>query len=115
MGINLAFEVRAPQDAGEYAFRVLQSYGDGSVVEWTGAPDSGEPAAFVEVASTGGTGEGEDHGHGDEHHGDEEESGSHPADEPLPETGGGLSPALQLVSALLLAASAAALARAAVR
>jgi LPXTG-motif cell wall-anchored protein len=75
---------------------VLQGYGDGSVVEWTGEPDSEEPAAYVEVASSG------------------EMGSSHAEDEDLPETGGA-SPSLLLAGALTLVAAAAAVARASVR
>lgn len=119
MGIDLAFEARTPEEGGEYAFRVLQVYGDGSVVEWTGEPDTEEPAAYVEVASSGGSGGAEGHDHADEAQHEEGEEhgemgGSHAEDEDLPETGGA-SPALLLAGALTLVAAAAAIARATVR
>jgi uncharacterized protein YcnI len=41
---------QAPEKPGEYAWKATQTYEDGSVVEWTGPPDSEEPAAVVEVA-----------------------------------------------------------------
>lgn len=70
------FEATAPGEGGEYAFEVLQSYEDGSVVEWTGGADSESPAAFVSVSAEGGAAghEAEPHGHG--------------AEGDLPETGG---------------------------
>lgn len=114
MGLELAFEARTPEEGGQYAFRVMQSYSDGSVVEWTGAPDSEEPAAFVEVASSGESGGSGGHEHSAEQHVDAGGSESHAEGEHLSETGG-VSPALFLAGALALAASAAALARAAVR
>jgi uncharacterized protein YcnI len=116
MGIDLAFEARAPEEGGEYAFSVLQGYEDGSVVEWTGEPGSEEPAAFVEVASSGGTGGAEGHDHEDAaQHGDEEEHGdergSHHEAEEVPDTGGPSPAVLLAACALGLAASAATLSR----
>jgi uncharacterized protein YcnI len=51
---------QAPEEPGEYPWRAIQTYEDGSTVEWTGPPDAEEPASVVEVALAGGTGE---HGH----------------------------------------------------
>ncbi len=53
---------QAPEKPGEYAWKATQTYEDGSVVEWTGPPDSEEPAAVIEVAQE----VAEDEGHGAE-------------------------------------------------
>jgi uncharacterized protein YcnI len=50
-------QAKAPEEPGEYPWKAFQTYDDGSVVEWTGAPDSEEPASVVEVLS----GDSEDH------------------------------------------------------
>jgi uncharacterized protein YcnI len=44
-------QAKAPEKPGEYPWKAFQTYDDGSVVEWTGAPDSEEPASVVEVVS----------------------------------------------------------------
>jgi uncharacterized protein YcnI len=44
-------QAQAPEEPGEYPWKAIQTYEDGSVVEWTGAPDSEEPASVVEVVS----------------------------------------------------------------
>jgi uncharacterized protein YcnI len=46
-------QAQAPEEPGEYPWKAIQTYEDGSVVEWTGAPDSEEPASVVEVGSGG--------------------------------------------------------------
>jgi uncharacterized protein YcnI len=46
-------QAQAPEEPGEYPWKAFQTYEDGSVVEWTGAPDSEEPASVVEVVSGG--------------------------------------------------------------
>ena len=46
-------QAQAPEEPGEYQWKAIQTYDDGSVVEWTGAPDSEEPASVVEVVSGG--------------------------------------------------------------
>ena len=46
-------QAQAPEEPGEYPWRAFQTYGDGSVVEWTGPPDAEEPASVVEVVSSG--------------------------------------------------------------
>jgi uncharacterized protein YcnI len=103
MGIDLAFEARTPEEAGDYAFRVIQTYEDGTVVRWDGAEDSDEPAAFV-VVSSGGSGGGASHEGHEHEHGDEAET--------LSDTGG-LDPALLgAAGALMLAAVGLALLRA---
>ena len=74
---------QTPKEPGEYAFGATQTYEDGTVVEWTGPPDSEEPASVVRVVSGGAKG----HGHG----GAEEEATGAQADD-LPETGGAALP-----------------------
>ncbi len=46
-------QAQAPEEPGEYPWRAIQTYGDGSVVEWTGPPDAEEPASVVEVVPSG--------------------------------------------------------------
>ena len=46
-------QAQAPEEPGEYPWKATQTYEDGSTVEWTGAPDSEEPASVVEVVSGG--------------------------------------------------------------
>ena len=46
-------QAQAPEEPGGYPWKATQTYEDGSVVEWTGAPDSEEPASVVEVVSGG--------------------------------------------------------------
>ena len=46
-------QAQAPEEPGGYPWKAAQTYEDGSVVEWTGAPDSEEPASVVEVVSGG--------------------------------------------------------------
>src|SRR5918997_2894406 len=44
-------QAQAPEKPGEYPWKAVQTYEDGSVVEWTGPPDAEEPASVVEVVS----------------------------------------------------------------
>lgn len=83
---QFAFEARTPEEAGEFSWNGFVTYEDGSVVEWTGAPDSEYPASVVRVLSSG--------------------SGT---SEDLPETGGMDAAALYAVGigVLVLAAGAA--------
>ena len=46
-------QAQAPEEPGGYPWKATQTYDDGIVVEWTGAPDSEEPASVVEVVSGG--------------------------------------------------------------
>ena len=46
-------QAQAPEEPGEYPWKAIQTYGDGSVVEWTGPPDAEEPASVVEVVPSG--------------------------------------------------------------
>ena len=46
-------QAQAPEEPGEYPWKAFQTYEDGSVVEWSGAPDSEEPASVIEVVSGG--------------------------------------------------------------
>ena len=50
-------QAQAPEEPGEYPWRAIQTYGDGSVVEWTGPPDAEEPASVVKVVSSGTAGQ----------------------------------------------------------
>jgi uncharacterized protein YcnI len=46
-------QAQAPDKPGEYPWKAFQTYNDGSVVEWTGPPDSEEPASVIEVVASG--------------------------------------------------------------
>jgi LPXTG-motif cell wall-anchored protein len=46
-------QAQAPEEPGGYPWKATQTYEDGSTVEWTGAPDSEEPASVVEVVYGG--------------------------------------------------------------
>ncbi len=48
------FSARTPQETGQYAWRALQTYGDGEVVEWTGEEDAEHPASLVQIVEGGG-------------------------------------------------------------
>src|SRR5918998_5619188 len=52
-------QAQAPEEPGEYPWRAIQTYRDGSVVEWTGPPDAEEPASVVEVVSGATEGQGD--------------------------------------------------------
>lgn len=47
-------QAQAPEEPGAYPWKAIQTYEDGSVVEWTGPPDAEAPASVVEVASASG-------------------------------------------------------------
>ena len=49
-------QAQAPEEPGEYPWKAIQTYEDGSVVEWVGAPESEEPASVIEVVSGGSEG-----------------------------------------------------------
>ena len=52
--LDVRFQGKNPSEPMVLTFPSLQTYEDGEVVEWTGAPDSDRPAPTVEtVASTG--------------------------------------------------------------
>lgn len=100
---EFSFEATVPEEAGSFALDAIQTYEDGSVVEWTGAADSEEPAPVLEVAASGQAGgEMDEPQHGDTH-------GSHA--EEVPDTGGPSPSVLLTLCALALAASAATLSR----
>ena len=46
-------QAQAPEKPGEYPWKAFQTYENGSVVEWTGPPDSEEPASVIDVVSGG--------------------------------------------------------------
>jgi uncharacterized protein YcnI len=47
-----------PAAAGDYTFRVRQTYSDGSIVNWTGSESSESPAPTIQVRSSLGAGSG---------------------------------------------------------
>lgn len=98
---EFVFGATAPEEAGEFAFRATQTYSDGTVVEWTGPEDSGEPASVVSV--TGGETSG-DSGHDGHSHGDDHGSVT---EAPLPDSGGaGYATLAGGLALMLLGASA---------
>ncbi len=46
---EFSFLAGTPDKPGELQFKALQTYADGTVVRWIGAPDSDNPAAVVKV------------------------------------------------------------------
>ncbi len=44
-------QAQAPEEPGEYPWKAIQTYEGGSVVEWTGPPNSEEPASLINVVS----------------------------------------------------------------
>ncbi len=99
---EFSFEAAAPDEAGSFALDAIQTYGDGSVVEWTGAAGPEEPAPTIEVVGGGqaGGGAGEAQ-HGDREHGDR--PGSHAGE--VPDTGGTSPVVILPAGALALAPS----------
>jgi uncharacterized protein YcnI len=61
---EFVFQGKAPANAGKFAWKAIQTYKDGSVVEWTGPSDAKTPASVVEV--TAGGAQTDAHGHGAE-------------------------------------------------
>jgi uncharacterized protein YcnI len=61
---EFSFLAGTPEKPSELQFKALQTYADGTVVRWIGAPDSDNPAAVVKVDASaakqnaGGEGEG---------------------------------------------------------
>jgi len=47
--VELSFLAGTPEEPGELEFKALQTYADGTVVRWIGAPGSDNPAAVVKV------------------------------------------------------------------
>ncbi|QIN81019.1 DUF1775 domain-containing protein (plasmid) [Rubrobacter marinus] len=108
---EFVFEAEAPATAGETTWNGFVTYEDGSVVEWTGPPDSETPASVVEVVS--GPSASDEPGGETAAHEDDHTAGA--AAEGLPDSGG-IQPAILLLlllatvggaaSAILLAARA---------
>lgn len=70
--VDFPISVQIPGEAGEtLTFRALQTYDDGEVVRWIGAPDSEEPAPQVAVIAGG-----EEHGAHSDPSGESSDSGS---------------------------------------
>lgn len=53
---------KVADDAAEIAFKAYQTYQDGSVVEWIGAPDADKPASVTTVNPKPADGSGDHHG-----------------------------------------------------
>ena len=51
--LEFGFSARMPDGEETLTFNAIQTYSSGEVVEWTGAPDSEEPAAQVNVFDIG--------------------------------------------------------------
>ncbi|MFC5402720.1 YcnI family protein [Cohnella soli] len=56
------FQGKIADDAKELVWKAYQTYGDGEVVEWTGAPDADKPASVTTVTAATGDGHGDGHG-----------------------------------------------------
>lgn len=50
---EFGFSARVPDDPGTLEFNGIQTYSNGDVVRWVGAPDSEEPAPLVNVVALG--------------------------------------------------------------
>lgn len=97
---DFPISVQIPGEAGDMlTFKALQTYDDGEVVRWIGAPDSEEPAPQIAVT------EGSEGHHGGG--GNAESSGAEDSDD----DGNGLAVAALIVGALGLLAGGTALAR----
>ena len=98
--VDFPISVQIPGEAGDtLTFKALQTYDDGEVVRWIGAPDSEDPAPQVAVTEGG-----EDHG----------SAGSHPTEEASDDSEGaskGLGIAALILGALGLLAGGTALVR----
>jgi uncharacterized protein YcnI len=57
--MEFGISVKNAKDPGDTVWKAYQTYSDGSVVEWTGAPDSKTPAPMVKLEA----GTADDHGH----------------------------------------------------
>lgn len=79
-------QAQAPEEPGEFAFRATQTYEDGSVVEWSGPPDSEEPASLVRVVAAGS--QGTEEAASDDHGGNGGESAASAEAATLPDSGG---------------------------
>jgi len=53
--VEFSFLAGTPDEAGELQFKALQTYADGNVVRWIGAPGSENPAAVVKVDASAAT------------------------------------------------------------
>jgi uncharacterized protein YcnI len=53
---------KVADDARELVWKAYQTYSDGEVVEWTGAPDADKPASVTTVTAATGDGHGDGHG-----------------------------------------------------
>jgi uncharacterized protein len=100
-----------PGKAGDtLAFKALQTYSDGEVVRWIGAPDSDAPASTITISEKGGLIEDSTGEHDASH-----EEAATPAEATTKvvreEAGNGLAIAALIVGGLGLAAGGAALAR----
>ena len=97
---EFSFQARTPEETGEYSWSAFQTYEDGSVVAWSGEPDSEEPASVVEIVSGGPQGADE---HGAEKQGGEQQGSEQQGSEftPVAAYGGLILSAVALVVALV--------------
>jgi uncharacterized protein len=98
--LDLPISVQIPGEAGDtLTFKALQTYDNGEVVRWIGAPDSDDPAPQVAVTAGG------------EEHGAVAEADDGAEADDSEDDGNGLAIAALIVGALGLLLGAAALAR----
>lgn len=76
---EFVMQAQSPEEPGEFSFTADQTYQDGSVVKWSGPPDSDEPASAVAVVAAGPD---------EDEHGGEAEGGSEATGGTLPDSGG---------------------------
>jgi uncharacterized protein YcnI len=50
--LEFGLSLKNSKDAGDVVFKSYQTYSDGSVVEWTGAPTADKPAPVVKLVAT---------------------------------------------------------------
>jgi uncharacterized protein YcnI len=81
-------QAQAPEEPGEYPWRTIQTYRDGSVVKWTGPSDAEEPASVVKVVSGGTEGQGSEGGDAGEAGSDREGTVAGASTDTLTATGG---------------------------
>ncbi|MFM1654377.1 YcnI family protein [Brevibacillus sp. B_LB10_24] len=60
--MEFSFVGANPKTAGSLAWKAYQTYADGSVVEWTGAPGTETPASVTTIEAGQAEGDGHDHG-----------------------------------------------------
>ncbi|ASK64046.1 hypothetical protein CFK37_18735 [Virgibacillus phasianinus] len=58
---EFAFIAANPSEPGQISWKAVQTYDDGSVVEWAGSPDSEKPASVTKISEGDAVSSHEDH------------------------------------------------------